>query len=364
MDAAQAAGLSVRIGLEISAAQFNAAGTARYSLELARALREADFSGCEIIELRAGNRRLPEPGPARKLFVLWWEWAYCPLVLPRRAQRLGLDLLHCTAPMPIPAHLRTVATLHDVIPLSHPDWFPAVMRWRLRRWIASAARAQHVLASSAFTRTEIIRHLPIKAARVSVVPLGQRAAPPASPKHGARYFLAVGTLEPRKNLATTLRAYSRLRKHWPAAPPLKVVGGQGWGGVRAEALLAELDLHDAVELLGHVSDEMLWRLYAGAVCLVYPSLHEGFGLPPLEAMACGCPVIAANTGSLPEVVGEAGVLVDPLDVEAIAAAMQRLAEDANMADELRRRGRARAATFTWERCARETVTVYRRVLGA
>lgn len=364
VDAAQAARLNLRIGLEVSAAQFNAAGTARYSAELARALREGDFGGCEIVELRVGNLRLPEPGMARKLFVLWWEWVYCPLILPRRAQQLGLDLLHCTAPMPIPAHPRTVATLHDVIPLSHPHWFPAVMRWRLRRWIASVARAQHVLASSAFTRAEIVRCLSFEPARITVVPLGQRAAPPTPFQPDKCYFLAVGTLEPRKNLATTLRAYARLRKHWPAAPPLKVVGGQGWGRVRVEALLTELDLQNAVELMGHVSDERLWRLYAGAVCLVYPSLHEGFGFPPLEAMACGCPVIVANTGSLPEVVGEAGVRVDPLDVEAIAVAMQRLIEEPDMADDLRRKGRARAASFSWERCARETVAVYRRVVGA
>lgn len=354
----------MRIGLEISAAQFNAAGTARYSMELARALREGDFADCEIFELSAGNLRLPEAGVARKLFVLWWEWVYCPLILPRRAQQLGLDLLHCTAPMPIPARLRTVATLHDVIPLSHPHWFPAVMRWRLRRWIASAARAQHVLASSAFTRAEIVRHLPIEAARVSVIPLGQRAAPPTPFQQDKCYFLAVGTLEPRKNLATTLRAYALLRRRWIAAPRLKIVGGQGWGGVKVEAMLEQLDLCGVVDVLGQVSDETLWQLYANAECLVFPSLSEGFGFPPLEAMACGCPAIVANVASLPEVVGDAALLVDPHDTEAIAEALQRVLSDRDLADELRARGRVRAAAFTWERCARETVSVYRQALGA
>ncbi len=354
----------MRIGLEVSAAQFNAAGTARYSVELARALQHGEFADCEFIEVRAGERRTPDPGLRRKLFVLWWEWVYCPLILPLRAQQLRLDLLHCTAPMLIPTRQRIIATLHDVIPLSHPHWFPPVMRWRLRRWMASAARAQHVLVSSTFTCTEVIRHLRISAERLSVVPLGQRVAPPASCRWDERYFLTVGTLEPRKNLATALQAYARLREHCPAAPPLKVVGGQGWGGARVEALLDELDLRGAVELMGYVPDETLWRLYAGAVCLIYPSLQEGFGFPPLEAMACGCPVIAANTASLPEVVGEAGVLVDPQDTETIAEAMNRVLIDEAFAHDLRVRGRAQAAAFTWERCARETVAVYRRVMEA
>ncbi|MGQ0601225.1 MAG: hypothetical protein ACT4QE_05955, partial [Anaerolineales bacterium] len=145
MDATQAARLMVRIGLDISASQFNAAGTARYSMELVRALREGNFAGCEFIELRAGNQRVPNPGLARKLFVVWWEWVYCPLILPRRARQLKLDVLHCTAPMPVPARPRmtacVVATLHDIIPFSHPEWFPPVMRWRLQRWIASVVRA-------------------------------------------------------------------------------------------------------------------------------------------------------------------------------------------------------------------------------
>lgn len=354
----------MRIGLEVSATQFNAAGTARYSLELARALREGGFAGLELVELHAGPWRRPEPGLARKLLVLWWEWLYCPVLLPRRAQRLKLDAVHCTAPMPIPAQWRVIATLHDVIPMEHPEWFPPVMRWRLRRWLRSAGRARLVIASSTYTQTQIRTHLGLPAERLRVVPLGLRLTPPTGRTSDNPYILAVGTLEPRKNLATTLRAYALLRQRWATAPPLKIVGGQGWGRVSVPALLEQLDLQGVVEVLGFVPDEALWQLYANAQCLVYPSLSEGFGFPPLEAMASGCPAIVANVASLPEVVRDAALLVDPLDVEAITEALRRLLNDPALADDLRARGRAQAAAFTWERCARETVSVYREALAA
>jgi glycosyltransferase involved in cell wall biosynthesis len=354
----------MRIGLELSTTQFNAAGTARYSLELARALREGGFAGLELVELRAGSWRQPEPGLARKSLVLWWEWFYCPILLPHRAQRLKLDAVHCTAPMPIPAQLRTITSLHDVIPLEHPEWFPPLMRWRLQRWIRSARRARVVIASSAYTQAQGRAHLGLPTERLRVVPLGLRVTPPTRQALAEAYILAVGTLEPRKNLATTLRAYALLRRRWIAAPRLKIIGGQGWGGVKVQAMLEQLDLCGVVEVLGHVPDEMLWQLYANAECLVFPSLSEGFGFPPLEAMACGCPAIVANVASLPEVVGDAALLVEPHDTEAVAAALHRVLSDRPLADELRARGRVRAAAFTWERCAHETVGVYRQALDA
>lgn len=358
----------MRIGLEVSSTQFNAAGTARYSVELARALCAGKFDDCEIIELRAGTRPVPHPGLARKLFVLWWEWVYCPLILPRRVQQLRLDLLHCTTPMPLGplAEAVLVTSLHDVIAFSHPQWFSRVMGWRLRRWTGHASRqSAHVIASSHYTARQIGAHLGTDSSRISVVYLG-KAIPSkvAEAKVIAEPFLlAVGTLEPRKNLRVTLEAYARARSRLPVLPPLVIVGRQGWGEVRLREWLSELGLVDHVRLAGSVTDQELFALYRSAVVLLYPSLQEGFGFPPLEAMACGCPVIASNTSSLPEVVGEAGLLVDPTNPETLAESVLRLFADPPLAERLRSDGYARAAKFSWERCAHETVVVYRQVLG-
>jgi glycosyltransferase involved in cell wall biosynthesis len=159
------------------------------------------------------------------------------------------------------------------------------------------------------------------------------------------YVLAVSTLEPRKNLERLVEAYRRARLN---GLPLLVVGAEGWGGVRVEG--------DGVRWLGEVRDEELARLYRGARCVAYVSLYEGFGLPVLEAMACGTPVVAARNAALEEVAGEAAVLVDPLDPDAIAAG---LAEALDRGPELRERGLERARAFDWHRVARETVAVYR-----
>jgi len=167
----------------------------------------------------------------------------------------------------------------------------------------------------------------------------------------------VGTMEPIKNFARLLEAYGAARGRLPEDVALMVVGQPGW---QCDGLLRstqELGLDGSVRFMGYVSDADLAHLYSGALAFVYPSLYEGFGLPPLEAMTCGAPVIASRTSSLPEVVGEAGLLVDPLDIEDIAAAMVRVASAPALREEMRRAGRARARQFSWQECARRTLTV-------
>ncbi len=361
----------MRVGVDISASHFNSAGTARYSLELLKALQARDWEGLEVVGLRAASGlRVPAPGLARKLFVLYWEWLYAPFVLRERARGLNLEVLHCTAPLPLrpdawPGRTRVVTTLHDVIPFSHPQWFPAIMRLRLRRWIGQAARSsQHLIASSEFTKKQIGLYLKMPGAAITVVYPGQSFVPSDTLGLTEPFLLTVGTLEPRKNLLAVLQAYSQLKQELPHLPTLLVVGRQGWGRVALREWLVKLRLTDHVRLLGFVPDERLFAFYSRAVALIYPSLQEGFGFPPLEAMASGCPVVVSNTSSLPEVVGEAGLLVDPQDSAQIAAALRRILTDETLAGHLRQAGLAQARQFSWDRCARETVAVYRQVLAA
>jgi glycosyltransferase involved in cell wall biosynthesis len=190
------------------------------------------------------------------------------------------------------------------------------------------------------------------------------AVAPALGRYGVEppYILYVGSLEKRKNLPRLLQAYARLRQDLPGWK-LVIVGARKWKSAPIFDTLSRLGLEPYVHFTGFVEEDDLPALYNGADLFCFPSLYEGFGLPVLEAMACGTPVVTSSTSSLPEVAGEAALLVDPYDVEAIAAAMRRVLSDPELAQDLRARGLARAAQFTWERTARETIAVYERVLG-
>lgn len=176
------------------------------------------------------------------------------------------------------------------------------------------------------------------------------------------YILYVGSFDARKNLLGLLNAFSKLRQHLPAWK-LVIVGARKWKSTPVFEVVQRLQLEEYVHFTGFVEEADLPALYNGADLFVFPSLYEGFGLPVLEAMACGIPVVTSNTSSLPEVAGDAALLVDPMDVEAIAAAMQQVLSDPGLAAELRRRGLEQASKFSWERTARETLAVYEKVLA-
>jgi alpha-1,3-rhamnosyl/mannosyltransferase len=179
--------------------------------------------------------------------------------------------------------------------------------------------------------------------------------------HG-RYLLAVGTLEPRKNLQVALRAYMLLPQQIRKEFPLVLVGMNGWHTSELEQQIAPLVRAGEVRQIGYLPREELASVIAGALTLIYPSIYEGFGLPPLEAMACGVPVIAAEVSSLPEVVSDTGLLINPHDDEAVAQAIQRLVTDHDFRRHLSQKALARSAEFTWDKCARQTVDVYRQAL--
>jgi len=230
-----------------------------------------------------------------------------------------------------------------------------------------------VITDSQVSRADIVHYLKVSPDKVTVIypgvsstchPMPAAEAAEVGRRHGlpASYLLYLGSVEKRKNVHGLLRAYALLRQRGESRP-LVVAGIQRSNASGLPRLVQELDLQGHVLFAGYVPDADLPAVYSGADLFVFPSLYEGFGLPPLEAMACGTPVVCSDAGSLPEVVGDAAVMVDPKDTEALAEAMYRVLADRELREELRQKGLARARQFTWEKAARETVAVYRKVLG-
>ena len=263
-------------------------------------------------------------------------------------------------------------TVHDVMALEHPEWFTAGNRLQQRLVLGPAARAARVvLTPSEFSRERAIERLRLDPERVRVTPWGVdetfsagRRSDQALARMGieGRYLLTVGALRPRKNLEGALAAFERLGSEAEGVE-LVVAGGGGWGDAELLERVGASPAARRVRLTGRVSDEELCELYRGAECFLYPSRYEGFGLPPLEAMTCGAPVVSSDRTSMPEVLGDAAVAVDPDDPDALADAVAALLHSEPRRAELRERGARRAAEFTWERCARLTVEAYRAALA-
>jgi glycosyltransferase involved in cell wall biosynthesis len=358
----------VRIGFELTGLELDATGTAR-SIERLRPELEAS-GAVELVGLAQGGR--PRAGRAGRLTRgLRRELVYFPFELPRRARRRGLDLLHCPVGLaPVRSTVPVAVTVHDVMALERPDWFTAANRVQQRLVLGPAARrAAVVMTPSAFSRERAIECLRLERDRVVVTPWGvdERFAPGhaapatlASLEIERPYLLTVGSLQPRKNLEAALAAFERLPgdEH-----ELVVVGGRGWGDADLLERIRRSPASERVRLTGRVSDETLVELYRGAECFVFPSRYEGFGLPPLEAMACGTPVVSSERSSMPEVLGDAALLVDPDDVEALAAALEEVLASEERRAELGERGRRRAAGFTWRRTAAQTLAAYRLALS-
>lgn len=283
------------------------------------------------------------------------------------------DLLFVPAHVvPVACPVRAVVTIHDVGYLWHRSAYSPLAWLLLHLGTRHNARVAHrVIADSLATARDLSVHFGLSPDRVRVIPLGAPSAaeippdPTLNERYGLRspYFLFVGTLHPRKNLDRALQAFARVARDERAGPTLALAGAAGHGAPALARRIRTLGIEGRVRCLGYVPAADLPALYAGAVGFVFPSLYEGFGLPPLEAMAWGSPVIASTTSSLPEVVGSSGLLVDPYDVPALAAAMQRLLDDPALRQRLIAAGRERVARFRWDRCAEETEAVLRESLS-
>ena len=288
------------------------------------------------------------------------------------------DLFHATEHLlPRLKGARTVLTVHDLIFLLFPEYHLPLNRWFLNRFMPLfVRRADAIIAVSQCTRDDLIRYYAAPSEKITVVYEGVDARfqtvtdPDALAQVRVRYglperfILYVGTIEPRKNLNTLLEAFARLKVRSTTCDlGLVIVGRKGWLYEGFFRRLHELGLKGEVIFPGFVPDEDLPAIYSAAALFVFPSLYEGFGLPPLEAMACGTPVIASNASSLPEVVGEAGILIDLHDVGGLIEAMERVLMDEPLLSEMRARGLERARGFTWEKAARETLAIYREVVA-
>jgi alpha-1,3-rhamnosyl/mannosyltransferase len=304
-----------------------------------------------------------------------------PYVVTRMLQRMvfsaGMrrrhpDLYHEPNYVALPWDGPLVVTVHDLSFVHFPASHPAERLAHLERYLAATlARAAHVITDSETVRREAVTHFGLDPRRVTAIPLGvgpefgpmdAQEAAPALARLGLApkgYVLSVGTLEPRKNLAIAVRAWASLPEAVRAGRTLAIAGMKGWLHDALVTLVERLEREGIVRFLGYVPQGDLPALYAGALAMVYPSRYEGFGLPVVEAMASGVPVVAANASCLPEVAGDAALLVDPDDERGMAEALRSVLEDAALRDRLSARGRERARGFTWERCADETVAVYR-----
>jgi glycosyltransferase involved in cell wall biosynthesis len=325
----------VRVAIDTTPFHLTRAGTARYLEGLLDAL--SGQPGIDVERVAFGRR-----GRAATLVrdALWY-----PAALPRAARRHGAEVLHCpTYRAPLRARLPVVVTVHDLAVLRHPEAFTPWVRVYARTLLRPVLRAaDRVLAVSEFTRREVVELAGVDDERVRVTPnaVDGRFAPEGEAADGD-YLLAVGTLEPRKRLQVAVDAARRL------GAELRVVGAPGWGGVQAGG--------DGVRALGFVSDDELARLLRGARCLVYPSRYEGFGLPVLEAMRCGTPVVTSAGTAMEEVADGAAVLVDGADPAAVAEGIE---EAERRRDELRGLGLERARAYSWERTAALTAAAYR-----
>lgn len=309
-----------------------------------------------------------------RIYRLLWNFLPVPysLFFGRSAQITHFFNYH----VPPGVHGKRVATVHDMAYKVFPETVRLKTKIMLNLSLTrSVRRAHHLLTDSQFSKAEIIRFLKVPPEKITVVPCGvdtqvfHPVSDPAQTEATRReyaiptpYFLYLGTLEPRKNIERLIEAYAALKAARPDAPALVLAGRKGWLYDTIFARVKELHLEDHVLFTGYVANEDAPILLSGATAFLFPSLYEGFGMPPLEAMACGTPVLTANVSSLPEVVGDCAVLVDPYSVEEIRAGMERLMDDGDLRADLSARGLARAKTFTWERSAEIVMDVYKQLV--
>jgi glycosyltransferase involved in cell wall biosynthesis len=372
----------VRILLDYRPALSQRTGVGEYVHELTRALARTS-AGDEISVFTTSWSQRPEPSlrtelgtvrivdhrlPIRGLAWLWHHFEWPPVEWLAGAT----DVVHGQSPLLIPARRAAqVVTIHDLDFLHRPDRAVAEMRRDYPRLVHEhARRADHVMVSSHYAAREVVTHLDVAPDRVSVCSPGapewaraiarERSTAAAVPPG---CILFVGTLEPRKNIGILVDAYARLRERCPDAPPL-VLAGVVRDSVRGELRRTQTpSLAGHVSILGYVSADRRRELYRQAQMLVLPSHEEGFGLPVLEAMASGVPVVVSNRGALPEVTGDAASALDPSDVTGFADEMERMLRP-EIAREASARGLARAARYSWDACAASARDAYRAAVAA
>jgi alpha-1,3-rhamnosyl/mannosyltransferase len=375
----------MRVIFNVDAITAPLTGIGRYALELAQGL--ARNVAIDELRLYSAYRWVDDPGSAlsanRALAAVRRSVPFKTSALELYTQmrgalfrwhtrRLSGWILHTPNYVLMPFDGPALTTVHDLSWLSYPEAHPVErVRFLDRHLPRTLERADRVLTDSEFIAAEIASRFGVPRGKIRAIPLGVDAAyrprnrdeiAPVLEKHGLRdraYLLVVATLEPRKNLERLARAYAALPSALKARHPLAIVGARGWLNRDLERMLTPLEADGAVRRLGYVAENELPSIYAGAHAFAFPSLYEGFGLPVLEAMASGVPVLTSNVSSLPEVAGDAALTVDPLDERALGEGLVRLLEDDAWREPAAARGLLRASAYPWSRCVEATIDAYR-----
>jgi len=367
------------IGVDARLAYHRSAGISRYTRYLLQAIARVDETDDFIVfQHRRHNDPILQAANFRRATL------YAPVhtrleqyMLPAELTRFRLDLLHSTDFIPpLRTTVPTVITVHDLAFLHWPHFLTQDHASYYGQIDRAVHRANHIIVPSESTKSDLIAQLGVREKKVSVIyeaadelfapmPVEQARQELAEFDLPERFVLFVGTIEPRKNVDGLVRAFRRLVvRNGIGDTGLVIAGARGWLTEDLENQINAPELEGRIKLLGRVSDEDLHRLYVAARCHVHAAHYEGFGLPPLEAMACGTPTIVSNISSLPEVVGDAALLVDPQNEEELSVALHRLLTDDTLHAELREKGLQRAKCFSWEKAALQTLDVYRRVMAA
>lgn len=364
----------MRIGIDARLMYYQPAGISRYTWHLLHALADLNPND-EFLVFQHYKHRPPlisQPNFRRSTLYTPAHHRLEQWVLPLELLRHSLDLLHSTDFIPpLRSSVPAVITVHDLAFLHWPHFLTTDSAAYYGQIDRAVKHAHHVIVPSESTKKDLIRQLGAPDDKVSVIyeaadPIFQplpllstRREVQAEFKVPESYILFVGTIEPRKNVNGLLHAFRHLRdKYNVTNTGLVIAGGQGWLYEETMETVDRLGLQESTFFLGRVPDDKLRKLYVGARCHVHAAHYEGFGLPPLEAMACGTPTVVSNISSLPEVVGDAALLVDPNNPEEIAVAIHRLLTDDDLHAEVRAKGLQRARCFSWELAARHTMEVY------
>ncbi len=368
----------MRIAIDAHSVGTSLAGNESYATNLIEALAEIDQvndytlyvtkrQAVERFSNRWKNFQVRQTVPHTPLIRI-------PLVLSKELRQHPVDVLHVQFTAPPLAPCKVVCTIHDLAFEHLPETFKRRSWMQLRMTVRhTAKRATRIITVSEYSRRDIAKTYGIPAERITVT---YEAAPPhfqpvTSEKELQRvkqtygiegaYLLSVGSIQPRKNLTRLIASYSRLLAKNAARklPKLVLVGKRAWLYGETLKAIQDMGLRDSVILTGYVPESDLPALYSGALCFIYPSYFEGFGLPPLEAMKCGAPVIVGDRTSLPEVVGNAAMMVDPFDIDALAFAIEKLIDDSDYRSYLRVQGLERAKKFSWHSTAKQTLEVYK-----
>jgi glycosyltransferase involved in cell wall biosynthesis len=368
----------MRFGIDARLTYHQRAGIGRYTLFLLDELAKADHENRYTIFQHRKDREplVVAPNFQRKtLYTPVHSRMEQPLLMAELLFH-NLDLIHCTDFIPpLYSSLPSIITVHDLAFLRWPHFLTKDHATYYSQIDRGVRHARHIIVPSHSTKNDVIGQLGVPESKISVIyeaaaslyrpmPIDQaQAAVRKRFSVPTNYILFVSTIEPRKNIGGLLQAFHHLRTKYNLTDTALVLAGkQGWLSEKVYETVETLGLQDSTFFVGRVTDEELHHLYVGARCHVHPAFYEGFGLPPLEAMACGTPTVVSNTSSLPEVVGDAALLVDPNNWEEMAVAIHRLLTDSDLHAEMRQKGLQRAAVFSWSRAAAETLDVYQAVV--